>query len=456
MIKRQLFDYDVTCVIMGGGAGTRLKPLTSQRAKPAVPLGGKFRLIDIPISNCINSGLNRIYVLTQFNSAPLHRHISQSYHFHRFSRGFVEILAAQQSPNYGVKDDAWYQGTADAVRKNLPRIQEAGGQEVLILSGDQIYQMDFCEILGTHRGSREAQSSTLSKAPSAQPLADVTLGAVVVDKERARSFGILRVDSEGNVLDFVEKPGDDDSKFEGLEVGEELLAEFGMTADSGPWYLANMGIYVFQIDVLSAALDNDFMDFGGEVLPSLLGKAKFRAHLFDGYWEDIGTIKSFHDANIDLASALPKFDFYDQERPIYTRARLLPASKVNRANVTASLVSDGCLVDDATISQSILGIRSVVRRGAHLESTYLMGADHYESDEDRAANRQAGRPDIGIGESAHVRNAIVDKNSRVGNGVRLVNKQGIESGESSDGLVYVREGIVVVPRDAIIPDGYEF
>ena len=259
MKKQQQFDYNVTVVIMGGGAGTRLAPLTSQRAKPAVPIGGKYRLIDIPISNCINSGYNRIYVLTQFNSAPLNRHIGASYHFHRFSRGFVEILAAQQTPLGDVQENFWFRGTADAVRKNLARLRAADGSEVLILSGDQIYSMDFRDVLRTHRGVDGARR------------ADVTLGSVLVDKERARDLGVLRVDADGEVIAFVEKPGQDESKFEGLDAQPELLARFGVDPSSGPWYLGNMGSYVFDIGTLEESLANDYLDFGKEVLPSLLG-----------------------------------------------------------------------------------------------------------------------------------------------------------------------------------------
>jgi len=443
--RKQLFDYDVTCVIMGGGAGTRLKPLTMKRAKPAVPLGGKFRLIDIPISNCINSGVNRIFVLTQFNSTPLHRHINSSYQFHRFSRGFVEILAAQQTPSYGARGGSWYQGTADAVRKNLPRLDEAGGQDVLILSGDQIYQMDFRDILETHRADDLGAIR-----------ADVTLGAVLVDKERARSLGVLRVDAEGNVVAFVEKPGDDESKFEGLEADPALLARFGVDAGTGPWYLANMGIYVFDLAVLQKSLDNEFVDFGREVLPSLLDKARFRAHLFQGYWEDIGTVGAFHEANLDLASPKPQFNFYSQEYPVYTRARLLPASKMQRAVIDESLISDGCIVEGATISQSLLGIRSVVQTGVEIDRCYVMGADYYEDDDDRAENRRQGRPDMGIGEKSHIRNAIVDKNARIGKNVALLNESGVSEYDGPEERLHVRDGIIIVPRDTIVPDGFRF
>jgi len=447
--KKQQFDYDVTVVIMGGGAGTRLAPLTSSRAKPAVPLAGKFRLIDIPISNCINSGYNRIYVLTQFNSMPLNRHIQQSYHFHRFSRGFVEILAAQQTPDdaetRGREDDQfWFRGTADAVRKCLGRLEEADGSEVLILSGDQIYQMDFRHIIGTHRGDGATEG------------ADVTLGAVLVSKERSRDLGVLRVNSDGDVVAFVEKPGYDESKYDGLEATPELLEKFGVDPKTGPWYLANMGIYVFEYDILKDSLNENrtYDDFGKEILPSLLGKKRFRAHIFDGYWEDIGTVGAFHEANLDLASEQPAFNFFNPDWPIYTRARLLPASRTGNTNLTNSAIADGCIVEGATIEDSLLGIRSIVRDGVTLRRTYVMGADEYETEADRISNQAAGVPDIGIGPGTVIENAIVDKDCRIGRDVRLVNEAGVENFKQDGCPVIVRDGVICVPRRAVVPDGF--
>ncbi|MBN1441508.1 MAG: glucose-1-phosphate adenylyltransferase [Planctomycetes bacterium] len=437
---KQLIDYDVTSVVMGGGAGSRLFPLTRERAKPAVPLGGKFRLIDVPISNCLNSGLMRIYILTQFNSTPLHRHISGSYHFDRFSRGFVEILAAQQSPRHTAVA-SWYQGTADAVRKNLERFREAGGKDVLILSGDQIYRMDFQEILATHRGR------------GGTPHADVTIGAVLVSREKARSLGVLRVDHEGSVEAFVEKPGSSDELYKGLEASPALLSEFGMDAGDGPWYLGNMGIYVFDRQILEAALDSEAADFGKEVLPSLLGKVKVRAHLFRGYWEDIGTIRTFHRANLELAREDAQFDFYIEKKPIYTRARLLPASRLQDVRVKTSLICDGCLVREASIDNSLIGLRSVIGKGCLIRSTYVMGGDWYETDEDRARNRREGKPNIGIGDGCIIENAIIDKDARVGRGVKIINREGHEN--YTDSHVVIRDGIAVVPRSGFVPDGYE-
>lgn len=440
MKKRQLIDYDVTCVIMGGGAGTRLFPLTLMRAKPAVPLGGKFRLIDIPISNCINSGVIRVFILTQFNSTPLHRHISQSYHFDRFSRGFVEILAAQQSPQYRV-ERSWYEGTADAVRKNLARFRESGGTEVLILSGDQIYQMDLREILETHRGSHGGAA------------ADVTIGTVLLPRDETRQLGVLRTDDNGRVEAFVEKPGKNEDLYTGLEAAPELLDRFGIERGDEPLYMANMGMYVFGIDTLEKALDNAFTDFGGEVLPSLLRDFDVRAHLFQGYWEDIGTLKSFHQANLDLANEKSKFNFYDQLRPIYTRARQVPAARLDDVHARESLISDGCLIRDATIEHSLIGLRAVIGSGCTLRRTYMMGADFYEDDDDRARNRAKGVPDVGVGEGSIVENAIIDKDARIGKNVRIINAQGYN--EYSDGIIVIRDGISVVMRNQVVPDGYE-
>ena len=433
-------ENNVTTIIMGGGAGQRLSPLTRMRAKPAVPLGGKSRLIDIPISNCINSGLRRIYILTQYNSASLHSHISRSYHFDRFSKAFVQILAAQQTPSYTV-EHSWYEGTADAVRKNLARIHEVGGDEVLILSGDQIYQMDFRDVLRTHRGNDEL----------GRP--GVTIAALLVPKERARQLGIMRIDSStGRVLEFVEKPGKDEERFSGLEATDRIVEEFGLAREDGPYYLANMGIYVFNLNWLENSLAHDFSDFGREVLPALLEQCEVRAHLFHGYWEDIGTISSFHQANIELAGPVPRFNFYLEENPIYTRARLLPASKIQGASVSGSLISEGCLIEQARIEKSLIGVRSVIGRDCIIRNTYVMGMDYYETDTQRAHDLQRQQPTIGIGDGTIIENAIIDKNARVGRNVRIQNLQGHTSFD--DGKVIIRDGIVIVPRGGVVPDGY--
>lgn len=433
------FETNVTCIIMGGGAGSRLHPLTRPRAKPAVPLGGKYRLIDIPIANCINSGLRRVFILTQYNSASLHSHISRSYHFDRFSKAFLEILAAQQTPQYAV-EHSWYEGTADAVRKNLTRVHEAGGDEVLILSGDQIYQMDFRDVLRTHRDA------------AANSRCEVTIAALLVPKEQARSLGILKTDAHGQVTAFVEKPGDQDELFDGLEAPPQLLERFGVSPDGGPYFLANMGIYVFNLKRLDSALNNDFPDFGRQVIPSLLEQCEVRAHLFDGYWEDVGTIRTFHQANIELASPVPRFNFYMEDSPIYTRARLLPASKIQGASVLNSLISEGCLIEQARIESSLIGIRSIVGRDCLIRNTYLMGMDYYETEKDRELDRRTGLPTVGIGNGSIVENAIIDKNARVGRNVRIQNLE--ERSTYEDDKVVVRDGIVVVPRGGVVPDGY--
>jgi len=439
-LREKTYHYNATCVIMGGGAGTRLYPLTYKRAKPAVPLGAKFRLIDIPISNCLNSGLSHIFILTQFNSTSLHRHISRSYHFDRFSRGFVEILAAQQTPQYNV-EHSWYEGTADAVRKNLLRFREAGGNEILILSGDQIYQMDLYDIIRTHRASGDGGAS------------DVTIAGLLVPRERARSLGIMRIDAKGRVLEFVEKPGRNDGLLQGLEAPPELVERFHLASDDGPHYLANMGIYVFNLDCLERALDNDLCDFGKEVLPSLLKSMKVSVHLFDGYWEDIGTIRAFHQANIDLAGPKPRFDFYLEEAPIYTRARLLPATTIQQSSIASSLVSDGCIIESATVESSLIGVRSLIGNSCTLRNTYVMGADYFETDESRDSDRRRGIPSLGIGDGSYIENAIIDKNAHVGKDVDIRNYEGHTTYD--DGRVVIREGIVIVPRGGIIPDGYK-
>ena len=442
MQKLRVQDFNVISVVMGGGAGSRLFPLTHQRAKPAVPVGGKYRLIDIPISNCLNSGLNRMYLLTQFNSTSLHRHIASSYQFDRFSGGFVEILAAQQTPEYD-QSRAWYEGNADAVRKNVLRLRESGASEVLILSGDQLYQMDYSEILATHRGKE------------GEPASDVTIAALLVPRERARSLGIMKIDLAGRVLSFVEKPGPNDRLFEGLEAPPELLREFSLPAGEGPYYLANMGIYAFRLACLEEALASPLPDFGRDILPSLLGKRVVRAHLFHGYWEDIGTIGSFHQANLDLAREEPSFNFYLEGRPIYTRARLLPASAIQGATIRESLISDGCRIRDASIERSLIGIRSIIGRGCIIRNTCVMGADFYEMDEEGHRHRSNGDPELGIGDGSVVENAIIDKNARVGRNVSITNRRRLTTyGDGQDSAVVIRDGIVVVPRGGVVPDGF--
>jgi glucose-1-phosphate adenylyltransferase len=412
-------------IIMGGGAGTRLFPLTKERSKPAVPLAGKYRLVDIPISNCINSGLKRIYVLTQFNSASLHRHISSSYKFDNFSRSFIEILAAQQTPT----DTSWYQGTADAVRQNLREFLQYPYEYYVILSGDQLYRMDFREVLKQHIDSK----------------AELTIATLPVEREAATEFGIMHTDASRRIVRFVEKPKDP-ALLEELRIPAELLPALGRPADA-ELYQASMGIYIFNRATLIRALDNTHMDFGKNIIPDLIHNCRVMASIFQGYWEDIGTIRSFFDANLNLTSPVPEFSFFDTGAPIYTHARFLPGSKVNGATVRQAIISDGCIIDDAHIERSVIGVRSYIKSGSTIRNSIVMGADFYDVDN---AQRLPG-PDLGIGHNCVIDHAIIDKNARIGNGV-VITPEG--KPENFDGpLFYVRDGIIVVPKGAVIPDG---
>ncbi|HXG13437.1 MAG TPA: glucose-1-phosphate adenylyltransferase [Gemmataceae bacterium] len=422
---------DVLSLILGGGRGTRLYPLTKLRSKPAVPLAGKYRLIDIPISNCINSGFRRIYVLTQFLSVSLHRHIANTYKFDPFSRGFVEILAAQQT----MEAADWYQGTADAVRQNLRYVEQDDCREVLILSGDQIYRMDFRELWRTHRESG----------------ADVTIAVLPVGREQVAGFGIARLDDSGRVVGFVEKPKSD-AQLEPVFTPDEWLAARSL-AVSGRNYLANMGIYLFRREVLFELLYRhaDAVDFGKEIFPRSIASHHVQAHLFDGYWEDVGTIKSYHEANLALTSDQPPFDFHSPEGVIYTRMRYLPASRVCAASLKQCLVSDGCVIDYGTrIERSVVGVRSRIGRNVFLRDTVLIGADRFETDAERAANRAQGIPDLGIGDGTVIERAIVDKDCRIGRNVRIVNHCNLHEADGDNFVI--RDGIVVIPKGAIVPD----
>jgi glucose-1-phosphate adenylyltransferase len=423
---------DVLSLILGGGRGTRLYPLTKLRSKPAVPVAGKYRLIDIPISNCINSGLNRIYVLTQFLSVSLHRHIANTYKFDPFSRGFVEVLAAQQTND----STDWYQGTADAVRQQIRYVIEDSCSEVLILSGDQLYRMDFQHLVKTHRDTG----------------ADVTIAVLPVAREQVSGFGIARVNDSGCVIGFVEKPQSDDL-LGPLHTPPELMRRFGINSPGRP-FLASMGIYLFKrqplLDLLTAK--PLATDFGKEIFPRSLKTHKVQAHLFDGYWEDLGTVKAYHDASLALASESPPFDFHSPEGVIYTRMRFLPASRMSGATLKQCLVSDGCVIGEGTrIEHSILGVRSRIGRNVALRDTVLIGADRFETDAERAANRTRGLPNLGVGNNVVIERAILDKDCRIGDNVRIVNHHGALD-EESDNYV-IREGIVVIPRGTVIPEG---
>ncbi|MFI3291076.1 MAG: glucose-1-phosphate adenylyltransferase [Opitutales bacterium] len=418
----------VVSIIMGGGRGTRLYPLTKYRCKPAVPLAGKYRLVDIPISNCINSGCNHIYLLSQFNTASLHKHIQQSYKFDSFGGGFVDILAAEQTE----RGENWYQGTADAVRQNMHHFGHNGeGDYFLILSGDQLYQMDFSELIAQHKASG----------------ADVTIASKPVPKALAPELGIMQVDNSCEITRFAEKVQDEDL-INSFLISDELKQ--GLEDKSQDYCLASMGIYVFSYDVMIEAMSGSEMDFGKEIIPNMLGKKKLCSYIFDGYWEDIGTIKAFFDTNLSLAEENPPFDFYNPKSIIYSRSRFLPAAKIFGSTVSDSLISDGCVIKKAMLSRTVMGVRSMIGEGSMLSSVISMGADFYESPESIAANNAKGIPCVGVGKNCVINNAIIDKNARIGNNVKLspeAKQEGWECGE-----VYVRDGIIIVNKDAIIPD----
>jgi glucose-1-phosphate adenylyltransferase len=413
-------------VIMGGGAGTRLFPLTKERAKPAVPLGAKYRLVDIPISNCINGGFSQIYVLTQFNSTSLHRHINASYKFDHFSKSFVEILAAQQTP----EGATWYQGTADAVRQNLRDFLNRPYEYFLILSGDQLYRMDYLHLLQEHLRTG----------------ADITLGTTPVDRQAASAFGIMQSDANRRIYRFEEKPKDP-ALLDELKIPPELLTELGLASDAER-YQGSMGIYVFNRQILINALDNKYDDFGKHIIPASLKNHKVFAYIFQGYWEDIGTVRAFFDANLALTDAVPPYNFFDWVHPIYTHARFLPASKINGAAIHQAIVADGCIITDAQIDHALIGIRSAIESGARIRDTVMMGADFYEGEGPQPA---PGSPALGIGRKAVIQGAIIDKNARIGEGV-VITPEG-KSANVDGPNYYIRDGVVVVPKGAIIPAG---
>jgi glucose-1-phosphate adenylyltransferase len=406
--------HDVVAVIMGGGAGTRLFPLTKDRSNPAVPLAGKYRLVDIPISNCLNSELRRIFLLTQFNSGSLHRHIQESYRFDNFSPGFVEILAAEQRPN----STDWYQGTADAVRQNLVHMESYGHRLVLILSGDQLYRMNYCAVIEQHVASG----------------AEVTVATTPVHADIAGGFGIMEVAEGGRITRFVEKPTDPAEQATLRGYPDELPA--------------SMGIYVFDREVLAVALAGSEVDFGKHIIPRLIETRRVHAFRHDGYWEDIGTILAFYEANLDLCEPLPKFNFYDAGAPIFTHARYLPATKIIKSTIERSVIADGCIINDALIEHSLLGVRSRVQAGATIRDSLVMGQDYYDSPE-RAPSPDA--PTMGIGHGAWIERTIVDKNARIGDDVRIspAGKPAFLDGPN----YYIRDGIVIIPKNAVIRNG---
>jgi glucose-1-phosphate adenylyltransferase len=420
---------EILALILGGGRGTRLFPLTMYRSKPAVPVGGKYRLVDITVSNCINSDITKIYVLTQFNSASLNRHIARTYRFSRFSDGFVEILAAEQTP----KSVEWFQGTADAVRQVMDHIRDLKPERVLILSGDHLYRMDYRDFIRHHEETK----------------ADVSVSAVPVTADQASSFGLLKTDETGRIIEFREKPPAD-----GLDAMRVDTTRFGLSLEAAEQkpFLASMGVYLFEFEVLHSLLNGTtYIDFGSEVFPAAIEQYHVQAFLFEGYWEDIGTISSFYHANLDLATILPKFNLFDADAPIYTRARFLPGSKMVDCQIRDSIISEGCILNRATIIRSVIGVRTRIENNARIEDSLIMGADYYQTLDELEAERRQGLPWIGIGDNTIITRAIIDKNVRIGSNVRILNERGLEHYDG--GNYYIREGIVVVPKNMTINDG---
>ena len=430
MIAKRMSPHssNVLAIIMGGGQGSRLFPLTRERSKPAVPLAGKYRLVDIPISNCINSGLRRVYVLTQFNSTSLHRHISQAYKFDQFSDGFVEILAAQQT----FADTSWYQGTADAVRKNLVHFLDHDFEYVLILSGDQLYRMDFRRIIAQH----------------IETSADMTVATMPVLHKDVTALGIMQINEERRITRFVEKPKDPAVQ-DSLRLPRDWYQRLGIEGEEDFW-MASMGIYVFNREVLTRLLDNSLTDFGKHIIPGAIEKYRVFSHAFQGYWEDIGTIRNYFEANLDCAAELPRFNFFDMSAPIFSRPRFLPASKINGAEIDHAVISDGCIINRSKINRSIVGVRSLIDEGSSLHRVVLLGNDYYESEASILANAGNGRPRIGIGLNTKIENAIIDKNARIGNNCIITPMDKAENVDHP--LYYIRDGIVIIPKNAVIPD----
>ena len=422
-------------IILGGGAGTRLYPLTKKRAKPAVPLAGKYRLIDIPVSNCINSEIYKIYVLTQFNSASLNRHISRTYNASGLGANdsFVEVLAAQQTP----ENPNWFQGTADAVRQYIWMLQEWDVDEFVILSGDHLYRMDYRKFVERHRETG----------------ADITLSVVPMDDKRASDFGLMKIDPTGRVIDFCEKPTGDELK--AMQVDTTILGLSPEAAKESP-YIASMGIYVFKKEALIKLLHQnpDFTDFGKEIIPNAAKENNIQAYLFSGYWEDIGTIESFYDANLALTNPNPPFSFYDDNAPIYTRHRFLPPSNFLDTTITQSIIGEGCMLKKCRIHHSVLGVRSLVKEGCVIEDTLIMGADFYQTQAEMTRDSSNGAyVPVGIGQNTTIRRAIIDKNAHIGRDVQIINKDRIEDSDREHMGFIIRNGIVVVVKNAVIPDG---
>ncbi|MDR1362510.1 MAG: glucose-1-phosphate adenylyltransferase [Spirochaetaceae bacterium] len=416
---------EVLSIILGGGKGTRLFPLTQTRAKPAVPFGGKYRIIDIPLSNCINAGLKQIYILTQFNSASLHIHLGHTYSFDHFSKGFVEVLAAEQT----LEHSGWFEGTADAVRKNLMHFKAHNPDYYIILSGDQLYRMDLRDMLKKHSESGAA----------------ISIACTAVSREDASQLGILKANKQNLITEFLEKPGP-------VKDISDFKAPPELQKSKNDAYLASMGIYVFNADTMHRCLDNTLTDFGKEIIPEAINKLKVNAYTFEGYWEDIGTISSFYNANLNLANIKPLFDIYDEERPIYTRMYNLPPSKMNFSSMNQSIAAEGCIITNSSITNAVVGVRTIIESGASLNGVVCMGADYYETEAQKLANAENRLPNVGIGKGSIIKGAIIDKNVRIGEGCRV----GIDNLNRSDGTYEnctIVDGIIVVPKNAVLYPG---
>jgi glucose-1-phosphate adenylyltransferase len=420
----------VISIIMGGGRGSRLHPLTKDRCKPAVPLGGKYRLVDIPISNCIHSGYNQIYLLTQFNTASLHRHIQSAYKFDPFDEGFVDILSAEQT----LANEQWYQGTADAVRQNLHHFHAGDDDLFLILSGDQLYRMNFREVVAQHLATK----------------ADVTIAAKAMPKEQVSGLGVMRVADDLTITQFAEKPKDP-KVVNSLVVGPSVRARITHAAAGSEYCLASMGIYVFTGKTMKEALETEAVDFGKEIIPSLLGKKKLFSFVFDGYWEDIGTVGAFFEANLQLTDEHPAFDLNDHQQPIFTHLNYLPPPKFSNCSLNRAIVAAGTVMTGAKVDHAIIGVRSVVNQGSVLEHVVMMGSDSFEGDDARARNRKCGQPDMGVGKNCVIHRAIIDKNARIGDNVKLSPEGKPDMWEQ--GALYVRDGVIVVTKNGVVPSG---
>jgi len=427
--RQSLNTSNVLSVIMGGGEGKRLFPLTKDRAKPAVPLAGKYRLVDIPISNCINSGFRRVYILTQFNSASLHSHISRTYKFDQFTTGFVEILAAQQTPT----NTSWYEGTADAVRKNLIHFLSHDFEYLVILSGDQLYRMDFRPLIAQHKETE----------------ADITIATIPVNRAAAQSLGILQIADDLRITRFVEKPKDA-AMIDSLKLSPEMQAKLEIK-NPDECLLASMGIYVFNRKLICELLDNSCSDFGKHIIPQSIPTRRVFSYVFQGYWEDVGTIRSFFEANLDLVTELPRFNFFDMNAPVFSRPRFLPGSKINGAQIEHAVISDGCIINRARITSTIVGLRTIVEAGTELNRVVILGSDFYESQESVQRHEREGKPRIGIGTNCKIENAIIDKNARIGNNVTI--SPAGKPDNVDHALYYIRDGIVIIPKGGIIPHG---